>query len=274
MATFIGFLLGTGLIALGITSGAVSPEVFWNWQGLAIVFGGTVAATLISYPLQQVLRGFASYFIIFRAGTPDYIRAINHMVSALRAYQRDGVQALIREVATVPGLWIFKDGVQMLANGYAQDETRLILEDQVRWQVAREHKQHDLFAAMAKIAPAFGMIGTLIGLINMLITLQSHPTQVGVGLAVALTTTFYGLILSNFIFAPIAAKIKEKADNNLLLETMQVEAIMMLYEKRNYVFVRDKLAAYINATTRKRVEGLLASAGGMQDERKHVKQAA
>ena len=128
-----------------------------------------------------------------------------------------------------------------------------MLEDQVRWQMNREMKQHQLFGSMSRIAPAFGMIGTLIGLINMLITLQSEPGQVGLGLAIALTTTFYGLALANMVFAPISEKIRERAENNLMMETMELEAVLMIYDKRNYVFARDKLAAYLNANSRKKV---------------------
>ena len=97
------------------------------------------------------------------------------------------------------------------------------------------------------------MIGTLIGLINMLITLQNEPGQVGIGLAIALTTTFYGLALANMVFAPISEKIKERAENNLLMETMELDAVLMIYDKRNYVFARDKLAAYLNPNSRKKV---------------------
>ena len=253
MLTFLGFILGTALVGFGIISGKAPAEMFLNWHGLAIVFGGTVAATCMSYPMREVVRGFVSLFIIFRSGTHNYVHAIREMVRCIRTYGKDGLQPLLARSESLKGLWIFRDGVQMMANGYGCDEARVILEDQVRWQMSREMKQNQLFTSMAKISPAFGMIGTLIGLINMLITLQSQPGEVGMGLAIALTTTFYGLALANMVFAPIAEKIKERAENNLMLETMQVEAVLMLYEKRNFVYARDKLAAYLNAGNRKKL---------------------
>lgn len=253
MLTVLGFLIGSAFVAFGIAAGKAPPEIFLNKQGLAIVLGGTVASTFVSYPLKEVLRAFKSYFIIFRSGSYDYVGAVDKMVSALRIYQREGAARLLHEVNALKGLWIFKDGVQMLSNGYTREETHEVLEDQIRWQMNREMKQHQLFGSMARIAPAFGMIGTLIGLINMLITLQNEPGQVGLGLAIALTTTFYGLALANMVFAPISEKIKERAENNLLIETMQLEAVAMVYDKRNYVFARDKLAAYLSANSRKKV---------------------
>jgi chemotaxis protein MotA len=253
MFTFLGFILGTALVTYGILSGKAPAEMFLNWQGIAIVAGGTVAATFMSYPMKEVSRSIISLFVIFRSGTHNYVQAIREMVLCIRLYQKDGLDALLAKAGTVRKLWIFRDGVQMIANGYEQEEAQIILEDQVRWQMSREMKQNQLFTSMAKISPAFGMIGTLIGLINMLITLKSQPGDVGLGLAVALTTTFYGLALSSMLFAPIAEKIKERAENNLLLETMQVEAVMMLYQKRNFVYARDKLAAYLNAGSRRKL---------------------
>ncbi len=253
MLTLIGFLLGSSLVALGIIRGKAPVEIFINLEGLAIVAGGTIASTFVSYPIKQVLLAFRSYFIIFLSGTHDYIRAVNNMVQAMRVFQREGVDALQREVAPHKDLWILQDGVQMMASGYGKEECQVVLEDQIRWKMSREMKQHHLFGTMAKIAPAFGMIGTLIGLINMLITLQDNPGQVGIGLAIALTTTFYGLLLANLVFSPVSEKIRERADDNLLIETMQLECVAMLYENRNYIYVRDKLSAYLNAGSRVKI---------------------
>jgi chemotaxis protein MotA len=253
MLTFFGFAIGTALIGYGILNGQAPPEIFLNWPGLSIVVGGTVASTFVSYPLKEVLRAFRSYFIIFRSGVHDYVTAIDKMVSSVRILQRQGLESVHGHLKASSNLWILKDGAQMMANGYGKEETQNVLEDQIRWKMSRELKQHQLFGTMAKISPAFGMLGTLIGLINMLVTIQSQPGQVGIGLAIALTTTFYGLILANMVFSPISKKIKERAEHNLLLETMQLETVLMMYDKRNFVYVRDKLAAYLNASSRKKV---------------------
>ncbi len=261
MLTVLGFVIGVFLVGYGIYTGKAPIEIFLNWNGVAIVVGGTIASTFVSYPIREVLRAFRSYFVIFKSGSHNYVKAVNQMVNATRSFQRDGMESLSRETNPMKKLWIFQDGVQMMANGFSKEETHVILEDQISWQMAREMKQHQLFATMGKFAPAFGMIGTLIGLINMLITLQSNPGEVGIGLAVALTTTFYGLILTNIIFMPISEKIKERAENNLLLETMELEAVDMLYDGKNYIYVRDKLCAYLSAGSRKKVSKLSKTNG-------------
>jgi chemotaxis protein MotA len=253
MLTLFGFLIGCSLVAYGIINGNSPVEVFLNYQGMAIVLGGTIASTFVSFPISEVLQAFKAYFVIFRSGSHDYVGGVNQMVNAIRTHQREGLDHLLRGIAAFKKLWILQDGVQMMANGYTKEETQIILEDQIRWQMARESKQNQLFSIMAKLAPAFGMLGTVIGLIDMLITLQSKPGQVGLGLAVALTTTFYGLLLANIVFVPIAEKIRERSENNLLIETMQLETILMMYDNRNYVYARDKLSAYLNAGHRKKI---------------------
>ncbi len=271
MLTIIGFIMGSSLVAYGIMTGKAPVEIFLNWQGLAIVVGGTIASTFVSYPIREVLLAFRSYLVIFLSGQFDYVGAVDKLVTAIRTFQRDGIDKLLQEAGSMKKLWILQDGIQMIANGYSKQETHEILEDQIRWQMTRELKQHQLFGTMAKIAPAFGMIGTLIGLINMLITLQSNPGQVGLGLAIALTTTFYGLVLANIIFVPISAKIRERAENNLLIETMQLEALDMMYENRNYVYARDKLSAYLNAGNRRKVAKISSGSAGRASKKKIAK---
>ena len=253
MITVIGIIAGLSLIFFGIVANGTPPAIYFNPSGLAIVLGGTLAATFVSFPLKEVLRAVRSYLIIFKSGTHNYVKATQEMVETIKRYNMNGITEL-ENISARPGkLWIFNDGLQMLVNGYNKAETRAVLEDQVAWQMNREQKQFQLFGAMAKFAPAFGMIGTLIGLIQMLITMNEGPEKVGTGLAIALTTTFYGLVLANLLFSPISEKIREQAENNLLLETMEIDAVMLMYDNSNYVMARDKLSAYISATNRKKI---------------------
>ena len=253
MITIVGIVLGVLLIIIGINSSGTPTNIYFNPSGLAIVLGGTVAATFISFPFQEVLRAFHSYLVIFKSGTHNYIKAIKNLVDTIQQYNIHGMASLEYEKNRSKKLWIFNDGIQMIINGYDREEAKLILEDQIRWKVKREQKQTQLFSSMAKFAPAFGMIGTLIGLIHMLVTMSAGPEHVGTGLAIALTTTFYGLILANMLFNPISEKIREQTENNLLLETMQIEAIMMIYDNSNHIYAQDKLAAYISASNRKKL---------------------
>ncbi len=253
MITILGIISGIILIGIGIKSSGTPAAIFINPTGLAIVLGGTVAATLISFPFQEVLRAFRSYLIIFRSGSHDYVQAIKYLVLNIEKYNNHGLSSFEEFHRPQKKLWIFNDGIQLMINGYNKEEVKQVLEDQIRWKFKREQKQNQLFATMAKFAPAFGMIGTLIGLIKMLVTMSSGPEHVGQGLAIALTTTFYGLLLANMFFNPISEKIREQSENNLLLETMQLETLMMMFDNSNHIYAQDKLASYISAGQRKKL---------------------
>ncbi|MBD3289398.1 hypothetical protein GF337_11400 [candidate division KSB1 bacterium] len=253
MITIIGIISGIILIGIGIEGSGTPADIYINPSGLAIVLGGTIAATLISFPYQQVLRAFRSYLIIFRSGSYDYVRVIKQLVQNIEKYNNHGLSSFEEFHRPPKNLWIFNDGIQLMINGYNRDEVKEVLEDQIRWKFKREQKQNQLFAAMAKFAPAFGMIGTLIGLIKMLVTMSTGPEHVGHGLAIALTTTFYGLLLANMLFNPIAEKIREQSENNLLFETMQLESLMMMFDNANHIYAQDKLSAYISAGHRKKL---------------------
>ena len=253
MITIIGIISGITLIVIGIKGSGTPADIFINPTGLAIVLGGTLAATLISFPFHEVLRAFRSYLIIFRSGSHDYVQAIKNLVRNIEKYNNYGLSSFEEFHRPSKKLWIFNDGFQLMINGYNKEEVKKVLEDQIRWKFKRELKQNQLFATMAKFAPAFGMIGTLIGLIKMLVTMSSGPQHVGHGLAIALTTTFYGLILANMLFNPIAEKIREQSENNLLLETMQLESLMMMFYNSSHIYAQDKLASYISAAQRKKL---------------------
>lgn len=252
MLTLLGFLIGTALIAYGIMTGKAPVDIFLNWQGLAIVIGGTIASTFVSFPVREVLLAFRSYIVIFVAGSHDYVGAVNKMVSAIRTYQRDGLEHLQREAAAFKKLWIFRDGVQMMANGYSKEEAYEILEDQIRWQMQREMKQHQLFGTMAKFAPAFGMIGTLIGLVQMLKTMED-PSQIGAGMATALLTTFYGAVIANFLALPLASKLKNRTETEILTKELIIEGILSIQSGDNPRVVEQKLKAFISPKLRESI---------------------
>ena len=253
MIKLFGILLGFLLIIIGIAAEAAPIYIYFNLSGLAIVLGGTIAATLVSFPFKEVTRAFNSYVVVFKSGTHDYIKAIDQMLKVIKKHNIGGITSL-EEVQKQPkNLWLLFDGIQMMINGYDKNETKLVLEDQIHWKNKREYKQTQLFSAMGKFSPAFGIVGTLIGLINILSSLENSPKNIGIGLAIALTSALYGLILANIIFKPISEKLQERAENNLLLETMQLETILMIYDNNSFNYALDRLSAYICVTDRKKI---------------------
>jgi chemotaxis protein MotA len=215
-----------------------------------IVLGGTLGATLISYPLKDVARVFWVFFIVFKREEPRLDQYLRLIVSfATRA--RSGVLNLEAELPGIQNPFL-QDGIKMLVDGYSSEEIREMLESRTHYRQVREFSEAQIFRTMAMFAPAFGMVGTLIGLIAMLLNMSPEFfDRLGPNMAIALVTTFYGLILANIIFRPIAQKLERKTEEAVLLNNMVTDSVIMIQKQWHPRKVEDYLNAYIPPHTRK-----------------------
>ena len=143
-----------------------------------------------------------------------------------------------------------QDGVTFITQGHKLEEVRDILEQRESFRYKREQHEADLMKTMGTYAPAFGMVGTLIGLVFMLFGMAASDSDAGMGnigesIGVALITTFYGTILANLIFNPFAEKIKSRNKENVQAFQIIIEGVCMLHQKKHYFDVKDKLTSYI-----------------------------
>ena len=177
----------------------------------------------------------------------DYIQQIMDLVLKAR---KGGRLALEKEVSGIKNFFL-ADGIQMMADGYSMREIDEILKERVNFKAERERKEADILTTMSKYAPAFGMIGTLIGLIVLLsnMTLESMD-NIGSGMAVALITTFYGIILANLIFKPIAVKLYTRTEEEVLLMEMIIDSIKMINEGWHPAKVQDYMNSFIKPSKR------------------------
>ncbi|MBL7192028.1 MotA/TolQ/ExbB proton channel family protein [bacterium] len=244
VTTVLGLLLSITLLVGAIIIGAGTTDIFLNLPGALIVIGGTFGATLISYPLKDVARVFWVFCIVFRREEPRLDRYILLIVSfATRA--RSGLLNLEQELPRIRNPFL-QDGIQMLVDGYSSEEIREMLDSRTRYREARELSEAQIFRTMAAFAPAFGMVGTLIGLIAMLLKMDLESvSEIGPKMALALVTTFYGLILANLVFKPIALKLERKTEEAVLLMTMVTDSVIMIQKSWHPQKVEDYLNAYV-----------------------------
>ncbi|HKJ68288.1 MAG TPA: MotA/TolQ/ExbB proton channel family protein [bacterium] len=245
IATIIGILLGVGL-----TSGAIYHEAgtfvyFINISGLVIVFGGTAASTLVSYPINDVFNVIRVGFIVLKkepAKLHDYLGQILHLV---RIARKKGTLFLEQELANISNLFL-RDAVQMLVDGYSVEEITEILDERILYKQERELMEAEIFQTMGKFSPAFGMIGTLIGLILLLVNMNAAGMDaIGPGMAVALITTFYGVIFANLIFKPFAVKLQRRTREQTIMMRMVKESILMIAEQWHPTKVEDYLNSFL-----------------------------
>ena len=244
-STLLGIILGIGLVAGAIYLETDDWLIFYNLAGILIVVGGTAAASFLSYPFSDVVGVFRSFFVVLRKEPPrveDFIKQIMDLVLKART---GGRLALEKEVGGIKNLFL-ADGIQMLADGYSFREIDEILNERVAFRAEREKKEADILTTMSKYAPAFGMIGTLIGLIVLLsnMTLESMD-NIGSGMAVALITTFYGIVLANLIFKPIATKLYTRTEEEVLLMEMIIDSVKMISEGWHPAKVQDYMNSFI-----------------------------
>lgn len=251
ISTVGGLVLGTILLTWGIIVGgqaagmsaAVSLKAFWDLPSVFITMGGTLAATLISYPIGQILGIGKILKNAFFARSMAPSELIRTLVSYAQKARREGLLALEDEASKATDMFLSK-GVQLVVDGTDPELVRSILETELSFLENRHKSSAAMFDTAAALAPAFGMIGTLIGLIQMLGTLDK-PEMIGPGMAVALITTFYGSVLSNLVFTPISSKLKGRSAEEILVREVMIEGILSIQSGDNPRIVEEKLNAFL-----------------------------
>lgn len=252
IASLIGILLGPVLVLWGITqSGKLSG--FYDFGSILIVLGGTLSATLISYPLSYVVSVAKTLpkAFLYKAESPTEI--IKIIVSFAEKARREGLLALENEAAQLQDEFLQK-GIQLIVDGTDPELVRNILETELSFIEERHKNGWSVFETMASLAPAFGMIGTLIGLVNMLANLDD-PSSLGPGMAVALITTFYGSVLANMFFTPIAGKLKVRSAEEVLIKQIMIEGILSVQAGENPRIVEEKMKAFLAPQLRQDLRG-------------------
>ncbi|HHU92031.1 MAG TPA: flagellar motor protein [Halanaerobiaceae bacterium] len=242
LATLIGLLSGVFLIGWALILGG-QPQSYYDFNSILITLGGTLAATMISFPFSDLRKIPTLIRIAFQANPMDTDEIISVMVRFAEKARREGLLALEQDVFNIDDKFLQK-GIQLVVDGTDPELLRNILETKLIFLEERHGKGQSIFTAMGTYAPAFGMIGTLVGLIQMLTQLED-PTALGPGMATALITTFYGVILANLVFLPMANKLKERSEKEILVKEIMIEGVLSIQAGENPRIVEEKLRAFL-----------------------------
>ncbi len=251
ISSITGFLLGFGLLYWALSTGG-SLVAFWSPPSLVITLGGSIAAAMVSFPLSQLLTVpgmLRTLFFGYKAKPRDLV---DTLVDLARKARREGLLALEEEAEALDDPFLTK-GILLVVDGTDPELVRSILETEITYLEERHRVGRKVFEAMGSFSPAFGMMGTLIGLIQMLSQLD-NPEAIGPGLAVALVTTFYGVLLANMVFLPIANKLKSHTEKEVLIKEMVLEGILSIQAGDNPRILREKLRAFFRVRERQESE--------------------
>lgn len=250
IATVVGIIAGFGLIVVSILMGGV-PGIFVNIPSIIIVFGGTLASTLINYPLREVLGVLGPVRNAFFHEERDPTELIKKLVEFATIARKEGILALENH-ASDAGDEFLQKSIQLAIDGTAPELIKDILTTEVAFMEDRHASGQAILSAMGAAAPAFGMIGTLIGLVQMLATMDD-PSSIGAGMAVAILTTLYGAIAANVLFLPTAGKLKVRTASELLIREITIEGILSIQSGDNPRVVEQKLKAFISPAQREAI---------------------
>jgi len=251
IATIVGIVAAFGLIIWAINLGG-SLSGFIDVPSMAMVLGGTLAAIMISTPLPKVigLVGVIKKTILFAAPEPDSV--IGKMVGYAERARREGILALEEDSENEDDEFLRK-GLRLAVDGTDPQLLEKILNTDIAQIDARHQEGKRILDTGGTFAPAFGMIGTLVGLVNMLSALED-PSSIGAGMATALITTFYGAVLANAFFLPMASKLGTRSEEEMLIKEMIIDGIMAIQSGDSPRIVEEKLRSFLSPANRRKLD--------------------
>lgn len=248
LATVIGLVISFGLVAAAIVTGG-TPLVFIDVPSMLIVFGGTIGATLVSVPLPKMLAVIPVVRQTFFSTMESPAEIIEKFMDYANRARREGILSLEPIIKQIDDFYLRK-GLQLTVDGLEPQTIQEVLETEIQYLEERHETGAELLTTLATYAPAMGMIGTVIGLVQMLQTM-SDPSTIGPAMAVALITTFYGAVLANLVFSPMAGKLKTRSKEEVLLKEMVLLGILSISKGENPRIIEEKLSSFLPPKDRK-----------------------
>lgn len=251
IATLLGLVIGMAVVTFAILSGS-DLVVFLNLPGFLIVVCGTFAATLIKFPISTVFVAFKlGVKAAFGKDRDDPGRILDQVIGLAERARKGGMLAMQDAEITNDFL---KRGIQLCVDGHDLPLIRKALTDEMELTIKRHDEGAKIFRGIGDSAPAFGMIGTLVGLVQMLANMDD-PKAIGPAMAVALLTTLYGALIANLIALPIADKLETKLEQARVNMTLVIEGVAQIHNKQNPSVLVELLGVYLPEKQRAKRNG-------------------
>ena len=251
LATIVGVVLGTVLVLASILMGG-DLAAYINIPSVMIVIGGATCATLTAFPLARFLQIPAVAMKAVKTEAQDLLALVTQLVELAEIARRDGILALENAVEQIEDPFLVR-GIQMAVDGSDPEQIESVMETELENLMDRHESCKGLLDCFGRYAPAFGMIGTLIGLVAMLSNMDD-PSKIGAGMAAALLTTLYGAILANMFFLPMADKLAQRSSEETLAKTVIIQGVMAIQAGDNPRNVHSKLLTFVPPAERGEAE--------------------
>lgn len=246
IASLIGIILCLAAALLGIFTSKSGISGFGHYLDVPsalITFGGAFAATLASHSLQDFVGGLKTFALIFKAPALNTADMIKKIIDLSNVARKEGLLSLEEAAADLDEPFL-KKGVLLVVDGTDPDLVRAIMETELSSIEGRHKKMIGFWETLGSMGPAWGMIGTLIGLVDMLYNMEDAST-IGPAMAVALITTLYGSLLANWICAPVAAKLKADNAAEMMQKEVMIEGLLSIQAGENPRVIEEKLKSFL-----------------------------
>lgn len=260
LASLIGLLLGAGMVVFGIVTGDGGFSLLKNFvdvPSIIITIGGSLAGLIAANKLSFLGSGFKGIALSMKEPGYDPAAMITNIINLSNVARKEGLLALEEASSEIEDDFL-KKGIMLVVDGTDPELVRGILETDLSCTEDRHKQVIGFWEKWAELGPAWGMIGTLIGLVNMLKKLDD-PSSIGPNMAVALLTTLYGSLIANWICNPTASKLKLNNANEMIIRQIVVEGLLSIQAGENPHVIEEKLKTFINPKDR---DSLGASGGG------------
>lgn len=260
MSHFFGFILAVGLLQSSIFLLKMERSYYYDHVALLIVLGGTLCAAIITYPIPDLVRMVQSFFRIAKKTPADRETTVHQIIRLAQASLAS--RAALVEASRSPDLNPFlKDGIDLILSGFSKEDLESVMVE----RLYRDREREEVFGAtlrtLSKYPPAFGLVGTVLGLVSVMrsVSAGADSAEIGLHMALALVATLYGLLLTNFILVPMSENIFNKSALNMAHRELMLEGLMMIHQQRSPVVVQEKLNSFLPPLRRQDIVGLRAA---------------
>lgn len=266
LTTIIGIVAGLALIIFGGIGADKIPN-FIDPNSMFIVFGGTLAAVVASFPWNTLKQTVRHFKVMIQGKRYDTEKLIDTLVDMAQVARKSGLLALEERAGELDDPF-FKQGIMMIVDAAEPEEVRTLLENELATTAERHDEMISVYEKASAFAPGFGMIGTLVGLVNMLMNMdpsEGGSSTIGTDMGVALITTFYGCVLAQLVFSPMAKKLSIRNNEEIVYKQIMIEGILAMQAGDNPKFLKEKLVTYLS--TKERLKLLDEESGGTKTKK-------
>ncbi|NLU53470.1 MAG: motility protein A [Clostridiaceae bacterium] len=253
IGSIIGLIGGVAVVLYGMLSGGELSS-YIDISSIIVTMGGGLCCTILSYPLADTIRAFKLIPLIFRAPKSSAIETIQTLVGLSQKARREGLLALESAQSEIKEDFL-KKAIELVVDGIEAEIIKTTMQLDIDSMAVRHQNGQAYFKTMASQFPAWGMIGTLMGLINLLRTMDD-PSTIGPAMSLAIVTTFYGSILANYICNPIAEKLAYNSAEEIRLREMMMEGVLSIQAGENPRLMEAKLKTFLSPAQQLEYEAL------------------